>query len=108
MKYTKDEINKILNIRGADGELIDVFDLHGVLFIGNCLQEHTPTGVKTMWNIDRRFIMESEHSLPIPYDDFEGCENEEDVHEKFSELLHEALEKKLLQGTLFSVLGENV
>jgi len=95
VKFTKDEINKILNIRGTDGEVIDVFDLHGVLFIGNCLQEHTPKGVKTMWNLDRRFIMESEHSLPISYEDFELCENEDDVREKFSELLRQALENKL-------------
>lgn len=90
MKYTKEEINKIVNLKGANGELIDIFDLHGLLFVGNSKDG--------CWDLsmDGRYCRFSEHSIGISYDDFEDCETEEDVTEQFWESLKEAVQERLL------------
>jgi len=48
MKYTEEEINKILNLRGANGELIDIFRLHGVIFFGN--------SKKGVWDLGEAYV----------------------------------------------------
>ena len=34
-KFTQEQINDIIDLRGKDGRQIDIFELHGVLFVGN-------------------------------------------------------------------------
>ena len=45
VKFTRDHINNIIDLRGNDGRQIDIFKLYGVLFIGN-----TEDG---KWNLNR-------------------------------------------------------
>lgn len=47
-KFTIEQINEIIGLKGADGKLIDIFDLHGVLFIGNSKVRHEGK----MWKFD--------------------------------------------------------
>jgi len=88
MKFSEQEINKIINLKGADGKLIDIFDLHGILFVGN-----SENGT---WNLDKTYIRFSEHSLGIPLEEFEDCETEEDVDEQFSMALRRIILEKLI------------
>jgi len=90
----EEDVNRILNLRGNDGKLIDVFDLHGVLFIGNT-QPDEQTG-KEMWDLDKTYKRYSEHSIAFSIDDFEDCETEEDVEETFAKCLEEYVTNKLV------------
>jgi len=40
--------------------------------------------------------MFSEHSLSINIDDFEDCESDDDINDKFNEVFKEALDNKLI------------
>jgi len=93
MKFSEEDINRILNLRGADGKLIDVFDLHGVIFIGNTQANEKG---KEEWDLTKTYKLHSEHSIAFSIDDFEDCETEEDVEETFAELLAEFIENKLI------------
>lgn len=101
-EWTEQEINEILGLKGEDGERIDVFNLYGLLFIGNCLDEPRWNADKgrveqrSMWNLDRRFCRKSSGSIGISLDDFYGCESEDDVHERFAEILKEKTSAQLL------------
>ena len=88
MKYTEEEVNKIINLRGHNGEQIDVFRLYGILFMGN-----TESGE---WDICKRFVRFTHHSVPISIDDFDGCEDEDHVRDQFHESLKEAINDRLL------------
>lgn len=87
-KFTLEQINNLIDLRGNDGRQIDIFKLHGVLFIGN-----TGNG---KWDLSKNYMKLSEHSVPILLDDFEDCETEDDVRNTFSEELEEAIIDKLL------------
>lgn len=90
MKYTEEEINKIINLKGANGELIDVFDLHGVIFFGNSKDGQ--------WDLttDGRYTRFSEHSVAFCIEDFSWCGNEEDVNETFFDVLKRNVVNRLL------------
>ena len=88
MTYTEEEINNIVNLKGHNGEQIDIFSLHGVLFVGN-----SESGE---WDISKRYVRFSEHSLGISIEEFEDCETEEDVNEQFFECLREVVLRRLL------------
>ena len=88
MKYTKEEINKIVNLKGHNGEQIDIFRLYGILFMGNCESGE--------WDLCKRFVRFTTHSVPISLEDFEFCETEEQVDEQFHESLVEAINERLL------------
>jgi len=99
-KFTEEDINRILNLKSADGTPIDIFDLHGVLFIGNCRDGITlfkEGRIREVhgWDIIKTHKKQSESSLPISIDDFELCETEEDVEDTFAEVLGEIIEDKL-------------
>ena len=87
-KFSKEDINRIIGLRGNDGMIIDVFRLHGVLYIGN-----TENGE---WDLNKNYIMLSESRLPIALEDFEFCETEKDVRETFAEELKNIAVDKLL------------
>jgi len=92
-KFTEEDINQILNLRGADGKLIDVFDLHGVIFIGNTQPNERG---KEEWDLTKTYKRHSEHSIAMDIKDFEDCVNEEHVKEVFAECLQEAIREKLV------------
>ena len=90
MKYSKEEINKILGLKGANGELIDVFSLHGLLFIGNSKDGYWDT------TITGRYCRFSEHSLFVNYKDFDWCKTEEDINDQFYECFREIVKERLV------------
>jgi hypothetical protein len=87
-KFTQEQINVIIDLRGKDGRQIDIFELHGILFVGNTEDK--------VWNLDKKYVRLSEHNIPISFDDFEDCETEEDVRNTFSEELQNMIIDKLL------------
>lgn len=82
------QINEIINLKGADGKPIDVFDLHGVLFIGNC--------ENGTWDLDKTYCRFSEHSLGISFNAFQECKTEDDILNVFHEELERAITEKLV------------
>lgn len=90
VKYTKEEINKIINLKGANGKLIDIFSLHGVIYFGNCIDG--------MWDLtsDGQFTRFSEHSVTFSIDDFDYCTIEEEVNDTFFEVLKRNVVDRLL------------
>ncbi len=87
-KYSKEDINKIIDLKGADGKQIDIFDLHGVLHVGN-----SENGA---WDLSKTYTCFSEHSLGISPEDFDGCETEDDVNEQFHDSLKMIVKERLL------------
>lgn len=87
-KFTQEQINDIIDLRGKDGRQIDIFKLHGVLFVGNTEDK--------VWDLNKKYVRLSEHNIPISLDDFEDCETEDDVRNTFGEELKDAITDKLL------------
>lgn len=88
MEWTEKKINDIVDLKDKDGNQLDIFNLHGVLYVGNA--------ENGKWDLSKRYVMYSEHSIPISLDDFEFCENDEEVNEKFGEVFKEAVMNKLM------------
>lgn len=100
-KFTEEDINRILDLHSVDGKLIDVFDLHGVLYIGNCrdgitIIEHGKVKTVHGWDLTKTHTQFSEHLIGMDIDEFEDCETEEDVRNRFAECLEEAVKEKLV------------
>lgn len=96
-KFTIEQINEIIGLKGADGKLIDIFDLHGVLFIGNSKVRHEGKMWKfDTWDLARTQTRFSESSLPIRPEDFADCDTPEEVKTWFKEELRHAVLEKLL------------
>lgn len=87
-KFTEEEINNIINIKGDNGEQINIFNLHGLIFVGNSRAGK--------WDLNKKYIRLAEHNIPITIDTFEHCENEDDVRITFSEELNYTIIDKLL------------
>ena len=83
MKYTKEEISKIINLKDSKGEVFDVFNLYGSLLLSD-------------YDVPSRHGVFSSHTLAIIYEDFDWCETEEDVHNEFHNSLKEVIMEKLL------------
>lgn len=88
MKFTKEQINKIIDLTGNDGKQIDIFKLYGILYIGN-----TENG---KWDLNKTFVLLSSHTLPIEIEDFKDCETEECIIDQFSELFKNVINEKLI------------
>ena len=88
--FNEEEINNIIALKGANGKQIDIFNLHGVLYVGNC--------INGVWDVsgDGQFTRASEHSMAFGLDDFDGCESEEDILNRFSECLREFVLQQLV------------
>lgn len=99
-KYTEEEINNIINLKGSDGKQIDIFDLHGLLFIGNVghveLLKDGKVKKTVGWDLTKTYTRFSEHSLGISIDDFELCETEDEVEDTFTETLEDAVKNNLI------------
>lgn len=87
-KFTREQINDIIGLKGNDGRQIDIFKLHGVLFLGNYENKE--------WDLSKNYTKLSEHNLPISMDGFEDCETEDDVRNVFALELEEIIVDKLL------------
>lgn len=92
-KFSEEAINRILNLRGVDGKLIDIFDLYGVIFIGNTQPNEKD---KHEWDLTKTYKLFSEHSIAMNIDDFEECETEEQVQDSFAEWLRDIIKEKLV------------
>lgn len=87
-KFTREQINDIVGLKGNDGRQIDIFELHGVLFLGNSEGGE--------WDLSKNYTKFSEHNVPISMNDFEDCETEDDVIDAFGSVLEEMIVDKLL------------
>lgn len=87
-KYTGEEINNIIGLKGHDGRQINIFELHCVLFIGNAEDGE--------WDLTKNYVRLTEHSISLSLEDFEYCENEDEVREVFSEELRNMITEKLI------------
>ena len=87
-KYTEEDINRIIGLKGFNGEQIDIFKLHGVLFVGNTKDR--------MWDLTKRYVRYSEHSIGLSIEDFEYCETEDDVNEQWHESFKAVVKERLL------------
>lgn len=102
MRWTEEQINKILGFKGDDGNPINVFDLHGVLYIGTPQEEpawdrrEMRVKYKRMWNLDKTYTRYSEGRISISLEDFEDCRDEEEVRATFSETFEERVKDKLV------------
>jgi hypothetical protein len=100
MKFTQQEINKIINLKRNDGRIVDIFDLHGLVFLGNTksvnIIEKGVLRSSEIWDLTETHGLFSEHSLCFTVDDFVYCESEEDIEETFHELLKERILEKLV------------
>ena len=84
----EEEVNQMLNLRGKNGELIDVFRLHGVLFIGN-----TKDGE---WDTSKAYTLHATHSISLDVEDFQDCISEEEVKDTFQEAFKQAVTERLI------------
>lgn len=91
--YTEEEVNNILNLRGHDGKLIDVFNLYGLIYVGNTqLNERH----RQEWDLTKTFTKFSEHSLGMSIEDFEDCKTEDEVTDTFWSNLRDLVRDRLL------------
>ncbi|GAI08187.1 unnamed protein product [marine sediment metagenome] len=88
MTWTEEQINVIVGERLKSWWLLDIFNLYGVLHIGNT--------IKGQWDLKKKFMKLSEGRLSISLEDFEDCKDEEEVRDTFSELLEERVKAKLV------------
>ena len=87
-KFSKEDINNIIDLKGIDGKQIDIFELYGLIHVGN-----TENGE---WDLTKTFCRFNSHSLFIDYEDFSWCETEDDVDEQFRDSLKEIVKERLL------------
>ena len=87
-KFTQEQINDIIDLRGKDGRQIDIFKLYGILFVGNTEDR--------VWDLNKKYVKLSEHNIPISLDDFEDCDTEDEVRDTFGEELKDVIIDKLL------------
>ncbi len=96
MKYSKSEINQIINLRDKDKMLIDIFDLHGCLYIMNPVGSKDRPYDKRFWDLRENCVLYSTGRVPISHEDFEYCENEDQINETFHKVFHQAIHRKLV------------
>ncbi len=86
-------INVLLNLRMPNGKTIDIFKLHGVLYVGNCEDGE--------WNLRENHMQFAASHLPIHISEFDWCfeygdDLEINIKERFSELLRNAAEGHII------------
>ncbi len=81
-KYTKEQINDILDLKGWIGTQIDIFNLYAVLTIG---VSNNPGE----WEVKQRTF--SEKPLSIKLEDFDDCISKAAVKRRFNEVMQKAV-----------------
>ena len=92
-KYTKEQINGILNLTGWLNSPIDVFNLYAVLTIG---VTNNTRGLGDSWEIAQRTY--SEKALTITLEDFADCSSKAAVRKRFKEVLQKAVSAAMFKG----------
>jgi hypothetical protein len=93
-QYTKEEINKILNLEGWLNTKIDVFNLYAVLTIGITDNKRGPSD---MWELAQKTY--AEKALDIKLEDFADCLTEADVKKQFKKVMAKAASTAIFPGT---------
>ncbi len=88
-KYTKEQINNILNLEGWLKTQIDVFNLYAVLTIGvsNNFKE---------WEVKQKTY--SEKPLSITLEDFADCTSKAAVKKQFKKIMAKAVSAAMFPG----------
>jgi regulation of enolase protein 1 (concanavalin A-like superfamily) len=88
-KYTKEQINDILNLEGWLKTQIDVFNLYAVLTIGvsNNFKE---------WEVKQKTY--SEKALEIKLEDFTDCTSKAAVKKQFKKIMAKAVSTAMFPG----------
>jgi regulation of enolase protein 1 (concanavalin A-like superfamily) len=88
-KYTKEQINNILNLEGWLKTQIDVFNLYAVLTIGvsNNFKE---------WEVKQKTY--SEKALEIKLEDFADCTSKAAVKKQFKKIMAKAVSNAMFPG----------
>lgn len=101
--YTRDEINKILCLKAVLGRYVDVFNLYGILFVGEsqprckkCIFNDTCDNLDGTWEATN--LSYAENSLPIKLEDFANCQNEAEVKAVFRKVLKRAVATELFKA----------
>jgi len=92
-KYTKEEINNILNLQGWLNTQIDVFNLYGVLTIG---VTNNTRGPGDSWEVTQKTY--SEKALDITLEDFNDCINKAQVRKRFRQVMQKAVSTAMFPG----------
>jgi hypothetical protein len=92
-KYTKEEINDILGLKGWLNSQIDVFNLYGVLTIG---VTNAARGPGDSWEITQKTY--SEKALDITLEDFKDCTSKAAVKKRFRQVMQKAVSNAMFPG----------
>ena len=82
MTYTKEEINKIVNVKDTLGNPIDIFDLKFAVLITT---GHNNTGWSKIFG----------ENISFGIDDFEDCDTEESVIDTYQEQLFDNIKESM-------------
>lgn len=93
MKYTKEEINEILSLKGWLDSQIDVFNLYAVLTIGVTNNTHGPGD---SWEVTQKTY--SEKALDIKLEDFANCTSKAAVKKQFKKIMAKAISTAMFPG----------
>jgi hypothetical protein len=85
-KYTKEQINDILALKGWLDSQIDVFNLYAVLTIG---VTNNTRGPGDSWEVTQKTY--SEKALDIKLEDFADCTSKAAVKRRFKEVMAKAV-----------------
>lgn len=83
IQYTEQEINQIINLKGTNDQTINLFNMHGALYIGDKATEDN-------------YTQYSEHTISLNIDDFSNVYTPEDIKERFTECIKEVVCEKIL------------
>lgn len=92
-KYTKEQINNILGLKGWIDTQIDAFNLYAVLTIG---VTNNTQGPGDSWEIAQKTY--SEKALDIKLEDFASCTSKADVKKRFNEVMKKAVSGAMFKG----------
>lgn len=81
MKFSKEEINEIVNQNCKKEDQVDIFNLYVVIILGN---RNTTLTFRS-------------DNIATEYEDFEWCETEEQVIEQFHDSIKDAIKEQLLK-----------
>jgi hypothetical protein len=92
-KYTKEEINNILNLEGWLNTQIDCFNLYAVLTIG---VTNNTRGPGDSWEVIQKTY--SEKALDIKLENFNDCTSKAAVKKQFKKIMAKAVSAAMFPG----------
>lgn len=85
-------VNDVINLKDKYGDQIDIFNMYGLLYVGNL--------VDNKLILNDKCIEHSQSKIKIDILDFDDCETDEDIEEKFHELFKEEIMNNWLDDNL--------